>query len=240
MTTRSCAVAVLAAALLLPGCGYNIVSDSPKDVSRAEGKPLPLKLAVRDTAVEGAAQPSSEIADKFVAGLRQSNLFADVTRIASGQNPAGYDAVLQVSYKDTTDQRSLGFVFPPCLIPFVDLCIIPFGKVHIDIGAELNASLMDVDGQTIKSYAEKSSGSCQYVPFPGLFPFNLALIGPEVSCHNQEGPQAALQMALAKLVDDLVHDRSVIAGHRRAAPAEAESTPSETPASASGEKPWWK
>lgn len=243
MKTRSLTAAAFAALSLLAGCGYNIVPEPPKDLPRADGKPLPQRLAVRDVIIEGAEKPSQEQAEKLVEALRHANVFSDVQRVGAGADASAFDAVLQATYKDTTEQGNIGFVFPPCLIPFIDLCIIPLGHVNIDIGAHLSAAVADGDGRTIKTYDENASGKCSYLPFPGLFPFNLALIGPETSCHNSEGPQAAWQMALAKLVGDLIQDRAALSGaRRRAAEPAAENPGSETaPAGATpGEKPWWK
>lgn len=241
----------LGAGAVLTGCGYNIVPEPPTDMPRADGKALPLRVGVRDAAVVGASA-SQELGGKVVDALRQSGLFKDVERIAPEDPGRGYDAIVLTTYKNTTSDSMIGFVFPPCLIPFVDFCIVPLGKVSIDIGAELNVTVADGGGQAIKSYTEKGAGECQYLPFPGLFPFNLALIGPDSSCHIDKGPQAAFQLALAKVVADLERDRATLAaGARPAAPAEdsgappagspsSESAPRPAAAPASGAKPWWQ
>ncbi|MHB2026550.1 MAG: hypothetical protein ACYCPQ_07920 [Elusimicrobiota bacterium] len=241
---------VLVAVVSLSGCGYNIIPSPPQNMPSASEKSLPLRVAVRDMQIVDAPQPEiDEKSKELAAALRQSHLFKDVKRLGQGGNWQGYDAVITASYKDETDQSGIGFVFPPCLIPFVDFCIIPLGKVSIALQAELHLTISDGAGQAVKSYAETPTATCEYVPFPGLFPFNLALIGPDVSCHVNEGPNAAFQMGLAKIISDLIGDRDSFkdfqAQNTRVRAAMQEQRQSDdnnapVPASAPAQKPWWQ
>jgi hypothetical protein len=210
-------------------------------------------VAVRDVALQqGGGQMIRKDqdggAEEMAAALRSTGLFQDVRHVAGSGPAPGYDATIVAAYKDETDPGMIGFVFPPCVIPFVDLCIIPVGKVHIALAGTLQAGVADASGQPIKAYAEKATGACEYIPFPGLFPFNLALIAPEVSCHNQEGPEAAFKMAVAKLAADLAKDRDLFAPSAGRAPrpqavnvrAPAAETSSPAAAPAAPGKPWWQ
>ncbi|HEX4047407.1 MAG TPA: hypothetical protein VH309_06210 [Elusimicrobiota bacterium] len=246
--------AAFAALAALSGCGYNIVMEPSPDSGAAAGKPAPIRVAVRDVVLDGQdGGPDADKAGLLVDALRKTNAFKDVQRVGPNDPVRGFDAVVAASYKDMTEASTIGFVFPPCLIPFVDFCIVPLGQVGIDLGGELRAAVADANGRQVKSYDETSKGECSYLPFPGLFPFNLALIAPETACHVSEGPKAGYQAALAKVVADVVRDRAAIVDAARGAAEtrqteQAGDTPAtdaipatDAPKSAAPQgKPWWQ
>ncbi|MDE2313821.1 MAG: hypothetical protein KGL04_06580, partial [Elusimicrobia bacterium] len=64
-------------------------------------------------------------------------------------------------------------------------------------------------------------------------------------CTADAGPEAAFQLAMAKIAQDLISDRDDLAGLIRqsaqaapSAPAQDQAAPSAAPAS--GGKPWWQ
>jgi hypothetical protein len=239
-----------ACALALTGCGYEIIPAAPATMPQDAGrKPLALRVAVRELQTSADTPPNVVPegplpGDQMLTALRQSHLFRDVIRVGADANTEEYDAVVTASYHDGAGNLNIGFVFPPCLMPLVDFCIVPFSKVSMHGVGVLRASVATGDGREIKSYVENSTADCSYLPFPGLFPFNLALIVPQTKC-EELAHTTPFQLGLAQFVADLIKDRAAFALAPRAAPrpapgagAESGAAPSSGPAST--EKPWWK
>ena len=237
---------LLPCAALLASCGYNIIPPPPVSMPQSSAPPIPARAALMNVAIkdDNSADDVEQKSNEVLAALKQTQVFQDIER-AGNQLPLNTAAVVRVSYADKTEQGSIGFVFPPCLLPLVDFCILPLGTVNIDIGAEVRLDVDAPNGQLLKSYSETSKGTCSYVPFPGLFPFNLGIIPEDVHCHTDAGPDAAFQLALAKISQDLINDRDGLASLIRqgvqASPSvldQNQTAPAAAPAS--GEKPWWQ
>ncbi len=257
---RILAALFLPCAALLASCGYNIMPPPPVSMPQSSAAPIPARVALMNVVIQdgesdqgGGAfaaaqnQDPGEVDQKtgeVLTALKQTQLFQDVERVGQG-GMLNSGATIKVSYLDKTDANPVSFIIPPCIVPFVDLCILPLAPATNAIGAEVHLEVDSAQGVMLKSYSETSKGECGYWPFPGLFPFNLFLIPTVTHCTADAGPDAAFQLAMAKIAQDLISDRDDLADLIRqsaqaepSAPAQGQAAPAEAPASA--EKPWWQ
>ncbi|HVA66878.1 MAG TPA: hypothetical protein VNK24_08130 [Elusimicrobiota bacterium] len=244
--------AVLVFSLGLAGCGYNIAPPPPVSMPQSNEAPLPTRAALLNVVIQdGQPDEIDQKSNEILTALKQTGVFKDVERAGQG-SVLGANLVLRTSYLDKTDQNPISFIIPPCIVPFIDFCILPLGQASNDISAEVHLEVDNTQGVMLKSYSETSKGQCSYWPFPGLFPFNLFLIPTVVHCTDDAGPEAAFQMAMAQIAKDLIGDRDDLADLMRqsaaAAPAVApeqapaqNQAPSDSPSPAApAQKPWWQ
>ncbi|HVC09332.1 MAG TPA: hypothetical protein VNH15_05280 [Elusimicrobiota bacterium] len=245
--------AVLFFSLGFSGCGYNIEPPPPVSMPQSSEAPLPTRAALLNVVIQdGQPDEIDQKSNEIMTALKQTGVFKEVERAGQG-NVLGASLIVRTSYLDKTDQNPISFIIPPCIVPFIDFCILPLGQASNDISAEVHLEVDNTQGMMLKSYSETSKGQCSYWPFPGLFPFNLFLIPTVVHCTTDAGPDAAFQMAMAQIAKDLIGDRDDLADLMRQSPtppAPAAATgqvpadnqaPAGSPAPAApAQKPWWQ
>ncbi|MDE2313224.1 MAG: hypothetical protein KGL04_03510, partial [Elusimicrobia bacterium] len=144
---------LLPCAALLASCGYNIIPPPPVSMPQSSAAPIPVRAALLNVAIandtpDDIDQKSSEV----LAALRQTQVFKDVERVGQG-GMLNSGATIKVSYLDKTDTNPISFIIPPCIVPFVDFCILPLAPATNAIGAEVHLEVDSAQGVMLKSYS---------------------------------------------------------------------------------------
>jgi hypothetical protein len=240
------ALAVCASLVGASGCvGYTLKPERPASMPRSSDKPLPLTVGVEleqgGTSIDGTpptggvrsqmSATSSGIGPRFAEALGQAGVFERVVYPLAGAAQQGVDLVIRGRF-------DYGFRQDPMQGPKIILCVFT-GLITGAIMSETSyhdasglLSVRDLSGAEAKSYSEKVSVEAK----------SMVSMFAEIST-GKEGPPAAVDNLVAKLVQDIVADRVFYARLRRAPPPERR----ELEADNSGEKPaagaaqpWWK
>jgi hypothetical protein len=238
------ALALCASLVSATGCvGYSLKPERPASLPRSSDKPLPLAVGVEleqgGTSIDGTPptggvraemnSTAASIGPRFAEALSQANVFERVVYPLAGAGQ-GVDLVLRGRF-------DYGFRQDPMQGPKIILCVFT-GLITGAIMSETSyhdaagvLSVRDPSGAEAKSYSEKISVEAK----------SMVSMFAEIST-GKEGPPAAVDNLVAKLVQDVIADRAFYARLRRAPPPPAstvDANPDAAPA-AGAAQPWWK
>lgn len=240
------ALAVSAALVGSTGCtGYTLKPERPASMPRSADKPLPLTVGIEleqgGTSIEG--QPptggvrsqmnatAATIGPRFAEALSQANVFERVVYPLAGAASQGVDLVIRGRF-------DYGFRQDPLQGAKIVLCVFT-GLITGALMSETSyhdaagsLSVRDLSGAEAKSYSEKISVEAK----------SMVSMFAEIST-GKEGPPAAVDNLVAKLVQDVVADRAFYARLHRAPPPEQrqlDADASGAAPAAGAAQPWWK
>ncbi|MDD5657186.1 MAG: hypothetical protein PHF00_08020 [Elusimicrobia bacterium] len=238
---------VFAAALFsMTGCmHYTLRPDAPFVMPKSEAPPLPLRVGLSIDEQSLPADPMSKqmlnskrltFGPRFAEVLRGSRLFRDVkyplplTRSAM----AGVDLVIsgQFGYEFVQDPMQGPKIVLVCFTGFITGAILSETSHHIAKGV---FSVADAAGNELKNYDETIDVTAK----------SMVSMFAELKTMTK-GPPAALDNLAAKLVENLIADRTIferVAGVASSAPAEprpVQAAASAPAPAASGGQPWWR
>lgn len=199
---RGAALVWILGALLLSGCmKYTLTPERPAELPRAAAPPLPLKVGV-------SLEKDDELGKRFVEGLKQSRLFADVFHpVAPGAaSSSGVD--LLITGRFGTEYIGDPLQAPKILLAaftgFVTGALMSETSHHLAKGA---LTVAYPDGRLVKTYDEK------------IDVVAVSMVSAFAEAKTMKlGPPAARENLVAKLVQALIDDRAAFVKDSAPAP----------------------
>ncbi|MCR4295429.1 MAG: hypothetical protein NUW21_07830 [Elusimicrobia bacterium] len=195
-------VATALAVLSLTGCmKYTLTPERPAELPRAAAPPLPLKVGV-------SLEKDDELGARFVEGLRQARLFADVFHpVAPGAAASsGVDLLITGRFgtEYVADPLQAPKIFLAAFTGFITGALMSETSHHLARGA---LTVAYPDGRLVKTYDEKADVVA------------VSMVSAFAEAKTMKlGPPAARDNLVAALVRSLIDDRAAFEKPREPAP----------------------